>query len=311
MKYTDILKSNIDGMLKNPSSKKYNLVRTGKKIALPAKLAILIASISSSILISSVPVEASTYGDSNTTIETQTDRVDDVINKLKKMTGVSNNTETMDEEDKRVEALIEQLKAASAISTDAADKAINNEVANNNAAPTTSTIAATDGTKVYNCPCPAEEQKYIYEMSIKYGVSFNALMAIIDNESGGTFAANGIISASNDYGYCQINVCNHATIYNNLGFSSSDLLNDRYKNIEACAYLVNGIYKQYPNDPANGKFDNIFGAYNGWLNWRNIKGSVNYSNKAVKKISTMYNLSNEELAKIYGNMCMGGYSNGL
>ena len=311
MKYTDILKSNIDGMLKNPSSKKYNLVRTGKKIALPAKLAILIASISSSILISSVPVEASTYGDSNTTIETQTDRVDDVINKLKKMTGVSNNTETMDEEDKRVEALIEQLKAASAISTDAADKAINNEVANNNAAPTTSTIAATDGTKFYNCPCPAEEQKYIYEMSIKYGVSFNALMAIIDNESGGTFAANGIISASNDYGYCQINVCNHATIYNNLGFSSSDLLNDRYKNIEACAYLVNGIYKQYPNDPANGKFDNIFGAYNGWLNWRNIKGSVNYSNKAVKKISTMYNLSNEELAKIYGNMCMGGYSNGL
>ena len=311
MKYTDILKNNIDGMLKNPSSKKYNLVRTGKKIALPAKLAILIASISSSLLISSVPVEASTYGDSNTTIETQTDRVDDVINKLKKMTGVSNNTETMDEEDKRVEALIEQLKAASAITGDVADKAINNEVTNNNATPTTSTIAATDGTKFYNCPCPAEEQKYIYEMSIKYGVSFNALMAIIDNESGGTFAANGIISASNDYGYCQINVCNHATIYNNLGFSSSDLLNDRYKNIEACAYLVNGIYKQYPNDPANGKFDNIFGAYNGWLNWRNIKGSVNYSNKAVKKISTMYNLSNEELAKIYGNMCMGGYSNGL
>ena len=311
MKYTDILKNNIDGMLKNPSNKKYNLVRTGKKIALPAKLAILIASISSSLLISSVPVEASTYGDSNTTIETQTDRVDDVINKLKNMTGISTNTETMDEEDERVEALIEQLKEVSAITGDVADKAINNEVTNNNAAPTTSTIAATDGTKFYNCPCPAEEQKYIYEMSIKYGVSFNALMAIIDNESGGTFAANGIISASNDYGYCQINVCNHATIYNNLGFSSSDLLNDRYKNIEACAYLVNGIYKQYPNDPQNGKFDNIFGAYNGWLNWRNIKGSVNYSNKAVKKLNTMYNLSNEELAKIYGNMCMGGYSNGL
>ena len=147
----------------------------------------------------------------------------------------------------------------------------------------------------YENECPLEYQEYIYDMSKKYEVPFNAFMTIIDNESGGLFNTNGIISDWDDYGLCQINICNHDKIYKDLNITSSDLLNDPYKNIEAAAYLLQDICLMYPEEIKNGQYENIFGAYNGWKLWKTKETSVEYAADAMIKMNSVYNKTEEEL----------------
>ena len=158
------------------------------------------------------------------------------------------------------------------------------------------TISLKEETKIpvfvgYDNNCPKEYQEYIYEMSIKYDIPFNILMAIADNESNGLFDTNGKISEYDDYGFFQINICNHDLIFKELGYDSKDLLNDPYKNIEAASFLVKKICNMYKEDD----YENIFGTYNGWINWKDKETSRNYAANGIQKINEIYNKLDDEL----------------
>lgn len=147
----------------------------------------------------------------------------------------------------------------------------------------------------YDNMCPIEYQQYMYEMAKKYDIPFNVFMTIVDNETNGLFNANGVISETNDYGFSQINECNHEIIEKELGYTPEDLLNDPYKNIEAAAFLIKRGYLQFPQDYETRSVDNIFGVYNGWINWKEKEGAVIYAQKAMEKYNTIYNKEEEEL----------------
>ena len=147
----------------------------------------------------------------------------------------------------------------------------------------------------YDNACPLEQQEYMYEMAEKYDIPFNVLITIIDNESDSKFNNNGVISVTDDYGVCQINICNHDAIYEKFGYDSNEILNDYKKNIESGAYLISEIAKLYPEEVALGNYENVFGAYNGWLDWKKNQTSIDYAANAVMKYNTIYNKTDEEL----------------
>ena len=127
----------------------------------------------------------------------------------------------------------------------------------------------------YDFPCSNELQDHIFNMDKKYNVPFDIIMTILHQESGGTWQSNGVISKTNDYGIAQINVCNHEYIYQNLGFTSDDILYNPYKAIEAQAFLLRDIINLYGyTDDID--YENVFGTYNGWVNWENIQSSREY-----------------------------------
>ena len=147
----------------------------------------------------------------------------------------------------------------------------------------------------YENACPKEYQRYMLEMSEKYDVPFNILMTIADNESNGLFDNNGKISDWDDYGFFQINICNHDLIFKNLGYEPSDLLNNPFNNIQSATYLIKNICNMFEEDLKNNNYENIFGTYNGWVNWQSKDTSKEYVIKATEKINTIYNKPNEEL----------------
>ncbi len=140
-----------------------------------------------------------------------------------------------------------------------------------------------------------ELQEFMHEMSNKYDVPFNIIMTIADIESNGLFSNNGVISSTNDYGEMQINICNHDAVYKEFGWTSSDILNDPYKNIEASVWLIKGICDRYRNEINNGNVEEVFGTYNGWINWKNKQIAVDYASKAMDKYNNVYNKTEEEL----------------
>ena len=62
---------------------------------------------------------------------------------------------------------------------------------------------------------------------------------MIQTESG---CREKIISSTNDYGYMQINACNHKWLADELG--TTDFL-DGKQNIEAGVYIIQGLYHKY------------------------------------------------------------------
>lgn len=147
----------------------------------------------------------------------------------------------------------------------------------------------------YDNECPREHQEYMYEMSKKYNIPYNVLMTIADNESDGLFNANGVKSKWKDYGVFQINECNHELIKEIFNYTSDDLLYDYKKNTEAACYLLSEIFKMYPEDIKNGNYENVFGTYNGWENWREKETSIEYVANAMMKMDEIYNKTDEEL----------------
>lgn len=118
----------------------------------------------------------------------------------------------------------------------------------------------------------------IYDVSLTEEDLFRIIMTLGEKESNGTWSCDGVISKTNDYGQFQINKCNHKDIYENLGYTSDDLLNDRYKNTDAAIYLICNNILTHPKCKS---IEDVFGMYNGWSNWRNIKRSVKYSENCL------------------------------
>lgn len=143
----------------------------------------------------------------------------------------------------------------------------------------------------YDNLCEKEYQEYIYEVANQNNIPFNVMMTIAHIESGGNFNNNGKISSTDDYGFYQINVVNHNVIYEELGYTSEDLLNDPYKNIDAAALIIKNIYNMY-DDP---NVEDILGTYNGWNNWREKEISIEYVEKGLDLYQNIYNKDDEQL----------------
>jgi hypothetical protein len=134
----------------------------------------------------------------------------------------------------------------------------------------------------YDFPCSPGLQDYIISIADSYEIPYEIMFTIIHRESGGDWNSNGYISSTNDYGLCQINKCNFADIYDELGFTEDDILNDPYKNIEASAYLIKRIFNVYGYTKDNFEYENVFGCYNGWTNWKKKKMATSYVSGCMK-----------------------------
>lgn len=127
-----------------------------------------------------------------------------------------------------------------------------------------------------------EFEDEIKELAEKYEIPYQIVLTIGHQESDGNWNNNGVISPTNDYGEFQINECNLAYIEKNLGHTKEEILYDSIKNAEACMFLLKDIM----NSDDITSLDDIFGMYNGWVNWKNKKISVNY-------VSNCNNIINE------------------
>lgn len=95
---------------------------------------------------------------------------------------------------------------------------------------------------VYNSEIPlsSELQEYAYNKCEENGLDYNVFLALIRNES--SFNPNAI-SKSNDYGLCQINICNHKWMRSVFG-SDWDPLNP-YHSIDASTYILSNLINSY------------------------------------------------------------------
>lgn len=95
---------------------------------------------------------------------------------------------------------------------------------------------------VYNeaIPLSSDLQEYAYNKCEEYGLDYIVFLALIRTES--NFNANAI-SKSNDYGLCQINICNHKWMRSVFG-SDWDPLNP-YHSIDASTYILSNLINSY------------------------------------------------------------------
>lgn len=140
----------------------------------------------------------------------------------------------------------------------------------------------------YDFPCSNELQDHIFKVSKEYNIPHEIMMTIIHRESGGKWNTNGVISPTNDYGLPQINICNAKFIEENLGYSMKEILNDPYKATEAQALLLKEIINVYGYiDDIDYK--NVFGTYNGWLNWEENINSCEYADACMEIYKEKFN----------------------
>ena len=92
----------------------------------------------------------------------------------------------------------------------------------------------------YDVPLTDELQQYIQDVCKKYGFDrYDIIVALIQKENSFNELA---ISNTADYGYMQINKCNHEWLSDELGID--DYL-DGKQNITAGVYLLSSLYDKY------------------------------------------------------------------
>lgn len=101
-----------------------------------------------------------------------------------------------------------------------------------------------DPAPIYGLPLSPELQQFTYDTCRYYGISeyYETVLAMMWKES--TFDPNKI-SATNDYGLLQINVCNHKYLKDTLGLV--DMLDEK-DNIEGGVYLLSTLLTEYDNN---------------------------------------------------------------
>ena len=146
---------------------------------------------------------------------------------------------------------------------------------------------------VYNQPnMDLDTQRIIKQVAEEYQVPYRYLMTIADVESGGKFNNHGVISSSNDYGMMQINQVNIPTICERLNTTQEDILYDDEINIKSSALLLKDIIDLCKQKYGTVTDEEVYGCYNGWLNWREKEISRNYVEKALNLQNTIYNDTN-------------------
>lgn len=90
-----------------------------------------------------------------------------------------------------------------------------------------------------DCNMPEEQQEFTYYLCSGYNIDFSLVMALIQNESN---FDSSVISATQDYGYMQINEINHQWLTDTLGVTN---FTDPYQNIRAGVFVLRKLYERY------------------------------------------------------------------
>ena len=146
---------------------------------------------------------------------------------------------------------------------------------------------------VYNQPnMDLNTQRIIKQVAEEYQVPYRYLMTIADVESDGKFDNHGIISGSDDYGVMQINKANIPTLCERLNTTPDSILYDDETNIRASATILKDIINLCEEKYGTVNDEEVYGCYNGWINWREKEISRNYVEKALNLQNTIYNDAN-------------------
>lgn len=146
---------------------------------------------------------------------------------------------------------------------------------------------------VYNQPnMGLDTQRIIKQVAEEYQVPYRYLMTIADVESDGKFDNHGVISSSDDYGVMQINKANIPTLCERLNTTPDSILYDDETNIRASATILKDIINLCEQKYGTVNDEEVYGCYNGWINWREKEISRNYVEKALNLQNTIYNDAN-------------------
>ena len=146
---------------------------------------------------------------------------------------------------------------------------------------------------VYNQPnMDLDTQRIIKQVAEEYQVPYRYLMTIADVESDGKFDNHGVISSSDDYGVMQINKANIPTLCERLNTTPDSILYDDETNIRASATILKDIINLCEQKYGTVNDEEVYGCYNGWINWREKEISRNYVEKALNLQNTIYNDAN-------------------
>lgn len=138
---------------------------------------------------------------------------------------------------------------------------------------------------VYNESIPLDEdiQQYAFQKCAENGINYQIFLGLMRKES--SFNPNAK-SGTNDYGLCQINICNHETMKEVFG-SDWDWSNP-YDSIDASTYMLGNLVPDYSN------WHHVLMAYNAGARGAKEK----YFNKGI--YSTEYSRTVLSYAKEYG-----------
>lgn len=137
---------------------------------------------------------------------------------------------------------------------------------------------------------PLDLNIHMYNMAMKYGTSYTALIAIAHVESDGNFSNHGVVGCSGDEGYMQINPTNYPVLFTELGYTPEQIKEDDKINVECAAFLLSDICKR--NIRRNGgtlNEDEMYREYNGGGNFKIIPATLKYLEYAKRAIDEFYN----------------------
>ena len=127
--------------------------------------------------------------------------------------------------------------------------------------------------------------EYAEKYNLDYDTLYKVIMTIGYRESDGKWDNSGKVSDTKDYGFYQINECNLKDAKESKNYTKDDILYDDYKNAD---YAIYHVCKIMMLDSCKEEKD-IYGIYNGWIDYRKSKSAVNYANACMEIENTFFN----------------------
>lgn len=138
----------------------------------------------------------------------------------------------------------------------------------------------------FDVPLSDGFQDYIRAKCIEYDVPMELVIALIDKES--SFRSD-VVSKTNDYGYMQINKCNHEWLSETLGVSN---FLDPHENVLCGIYIISGHLEK-----TDGNIELALMRYNcGATGARRLWEQGTYSTSYSRSVMTLYESYKEEAA---------------
>ena len=134
----------------------------------------------------------------------------------------------------------------------------------------------------WDVPLPEAMQDYIRMLSVEYSVPEELILAMIEVES--SFRPS-VVSSTGDYGYMQINECNHEWLKDELGVT--DFL-DPYNNILCGITILSQHYERY-GDETKALMAYNMGATGAKRNWDKGIFETTYTRK-IQSAKERYDL---------------------
>lgn len=138
----------------------------------------------------------------------------------------------------------------------------------------------------FDIPLSEELQDYIREKCSEYEVPMELVIALIDKES--SFRSD-VVSTTNDYGFMQINQCNHEWLSSTLGVSN---FLDPKENILCGIYIISGHLEKTDGNVELALMRYNCGASGARKLWNQGIYSTNYS----RSVMTLYESYKEKAA---------------